>query len=102
MVESQTRQPVRRYQHLRWGGFLFAGTTAFLTVWTTIVRDDGSGEGHLMVVMAAATIAFTVRLHSAGMARGMLGLAVMQAAMGALMATDPSTPMSSGRSCGAR
>ena len=33
-------------------GVALAVLAAFLTVWTTIVRDDGNGAGFFMVIMA--------------------------------------------------
>lgn len=73
-------------------GWIVAASAALLTVWTTIVRDDGSGDGNLMIVLAVAASAFAAGLTAAGLARAMLGIAVMTVAMGLLMATDPSTP----------
>lgn len=65
--------------------------TPLLIVWTTIVRDDGQGIGPLMLVLAAAVGAFAALLRAPGMARAMLGVAVMQVLLGALVATAPST-----------
>lgn len=73
-------------------GWIVAASAALLTVWATIVRDDGSGDGNLMIVLAVATSAFAAGFTAAGLARAMLGIAVMAVAMGLLMATDPSTP----------
>lgn len=64
---------------------------AFLTVWTTIVRDDGNGIGFFMVIMAVAVGWFAAAFRAAGMARTMAGTAVMQAAVGSLIATAPAT-----------
>ena len=64
---------------------------SFLTVWTTIVRDDGTGIGYFMVIMAAAVGGFAAWFRAAGMARTMLGVAVMQLCLGALIATAPVT-----------
>ena len=72
-------------------GVVLAVATSLLIVWTTIVRDDGSGAGSLMLIMAAGVGAFAARFRPAGMARAMLGLAVMQAVLGALTATAPVT-----------
>jgi hypothetical protein len=63
---------------------------SFLTIWTTIVRDDGNGIGPFMLVMAAAVGSVSAGFRSAGMARTMLGIAVMQASLGGLLATAPS------------
>ncbi|MDZ3831062.1 MAG: hypothetical protein U0S50_04505 [Sphingopyxis sp.] len=65
--------------------------TAFVTIWSTIVRDDGTGMGWFLIVMAAAVGAFAARLASAGMARAMLGTAIMQALFGLSIATAPTT-----------
>src|SRR5207344_1329543 len=65
--------------------------TSFLTVWTTVVRDDGNGLGFFMLIMAAVVGGFAARFQPAGMARTMLGVAIMQVLLGALIATAPST-----------
>ena len=65
--------------------------TSFLTVWTTIVRDDGNGIGFLLLVVTAAVGAFAAWFRPAGMARTMLGVAVMQALLGIAVATAPVT-----------
>ena len=62
-----------------------------LTVWTTIVRDDGNGAGYFMVILAAAVGAFAAWFRPDGMMRAMLGVAVMQIALGSLIATAPIT-----------
>lgn len=64
---------------------------SFLTVWSTIVRDDGNGIGFFMLILAAATGAFAAWFRPAGMARAMLGVAIMQALLGVAIATAPST-----------
>ncbi len=73
------------------GGVAVAVAAAFLTVWTTIVRDDGQGIGFFMVIMAVAVGWFASAFRAAGMARAMVGVAVMQAALGMLIATAPVT-----------
>jgi hypothetical protein len=72
-------------------GVAVAIVTSLLTVWTTIVRDDGNGIGFFMVIMAWAVGGFSAWFRPAGMARTMLGVAVMQTALGALIATAPIT-----------
>ncbi len=72
-------------------GVAVAILASFLTVWTTIVRDDGNGAGYFMVILAAAVGGFAAWFRPAGMARGMLGVAVMQALLGLLIATAPVT-----------
>src|SRR3954451_15293122 len=72
-------------------GVAVAIITSFLTVWTTIVRDDGSGSGFFLLIMAAVVGAFAAWFRPAGMARTMIGVAVMQAALGMLIATAPIT-----------
>jgi hypothetical protein len=71
-------------------GVAIALATAFLTVWTTLVRDDGNGLGFLLMVTTAAVGAFSAWFRPAGMARAMLGTAIMQAWVGAAAATAPS------------
>ncbi|CAN5173362.1 hypothetical protein BH10PSE7_BH10PSE7_11160 [soil metagenome] len=72
-------------------GVAVALVTSVLTVWTTIVRDDGNGIGFFLLVMAAAVGAFSAWLRPAGMARTMLGVAIMQALLSVAIATAPST-----------
>ena len=72
-------------------GAAVALVTSFLTVWTTIVRDDGTGVGYFMLIMAALVGGFSASFRAAGMARTMLGVAIMQAALGGLIATAPSS-----------
>jgi hypothetical protein len=72
-------------------GIFVAAVAAFLIVWTTIVRDDGNAIGFFMVIMAVAVGWFAAGFRPAGMARTMLGVAVMQAAVGSLIATAPIT-----------
>jgi hypothetical protein len=72
-------------------GIGVAVVAALLTVWTTIVRDDGNGIGFFMVIMAVAVGWFAAGFRAAGMARTMLGVAIMQAAVGGLIATAPIT-----------
>jgi hypothetical protein len=72
-------------------GVAVALVTSFLTVWTTIVRDDGNGIGFFLLIMAAAVGGFSAWFRPAGMARTMLGVAIMQALLGVAIATAPST-----------
>ncbi len=74
-------------------GVAVAVATSVLTVWTTIVRDDDTGIGYLMLVLAAAMGAFAAGLQPAGMARAMLGVAVMQLLHGIAIATAPVTAL---------
>jgi hypothetical protein len=64
---------------------------AVLTVWTTIVRDDGSGAGFFLVILAIGVGGFAALFRAAGMARTMVGVAIMQACLGLAVATAPST-----------
>ena len=65
--------------------------TSFLIVWTTIVRDDGQAMGNFGVIMAAMVGAFAVLFRPSGMARTMLGVAVMQVLVGIAAVTAPIT-----------
>jgi hypothetical protein len=71
-------------------GIAVAFLASFLTVWTTIVRDDGTGIGFFLVIMAAAVGAFAAWFEPAGMARTMVGVAIMQQLFGIAIATAPS------------
>jgi hypothetical protein len=70
--------------------------TGLLTVWTTIVRDDSTGEGYFMVILAAGVGSFAARFQASGMARAMAGVAAMQALLGLLIATAPITASAPG------
>jgi hypothetical protein len=71
---------------------------AFLIIWTTIVRDDGNGIGFFMVIMAVGAGWWVAGFRPAGMARIMVGVAAMQAAVGMLIATAPVTASVPGES----
>lgn len=73
------------------GGVAVAVLASLGTLWTTIVRDDGNGIGFFMLIMAAAVGAFAAWFRPAGMARAMLGVAIMQVLLGMLIASAPST-----------
>jgi hypothetical protein len=72
-------------------GVAVAVLASFLTVWTTIVRDDGTGIGWFLVIMAAVVGGFAAWFRPAGMARTMLGVGIMQALLGIAIATAPSS-----------
>ena len=72
-------------------GLVVALVVAFLTVWTTIVRDDDSGAGFFMIILAVVVGWFAAGFRAAGMARAMVGVAGMQMCLGALIATAPVT-----------
>ncbi len=86
--EPQDQQGGRRAHRM---GVAVALVTSLLTVWTTIVRDDGSGMTFFLLIMAAAVGGFAARFQPAGLARAMLGVAVMQGLLGIAIATAPST-----------
>src|SRR3954452_686998 len=68
-----------------------AVVTSLLTVWTTIVRDDGNGIGFFLLIMAAVVGGFSAWFRPAGMARTMVGVAIMQILLGIAIATAPVT-----------
>lgn len=72
-------------------GVAVALVASFLIVWVTIVHDDGAGIGFFLVIMAAVVGAFSAWFRAAGMARTMLGVAIMQALLGLAIATAPLT-----------
>lgn len=72
-------------------GVAVALVTSLLTVWTTIVRDDGNAIGFFLLIMAAVIGGFSAWFQPAGMARTMLGVAIMQVLLGVAIATDPSS-----------
>lgn len=72
-------------------GVTVAIATSFLIVWTTVVRDDGTGIGFFLVIMAAGVGGYAARFRPAGMARTMLGIAIMQLLYAIAVATAPVT-----------
>ena len=70
--------------------------TSLLTVWTTIGRDDSTGEGYFRVILAAGVGCFAARFQAGGMARAMVGVAAMQVLLGLLIATAPITASAPG------
>ncbi|HSX56442.1 MAG TPA: hypothetical protein VLG14_14150 [Sphingomonas sp.] len=68
-----------------------AALTSFLIVWTTIVRDDGTGGGFFMLILAAGVGGYAARFRPDGMARAMVGVAVMQVLLTLLIVTAPVT-----------
>ena len=79
-------------------GVAVAAVASFLTVWTTIVRDDDNGMGFFMVIMAVGVGWFAAGFRPMGMARTMIGIAIMQTTVGMLIATAPVTANVSGES----
>ena len=72
-------------------GVAAAVLTSFLTIWTTLVRDDGTGAAYFMLIMTVMVGWFSAGFQPNGMARTMLGVAVMQVLNGLLAATAPVT-----------
>lgn len=72
-------------------GVATALAASLLLVWTQIVRDDGGAEAVFMLILAAGVGAFATRFQAVGVARALLGVAAMQAALGLLVATAPVT-----------
>ena len=87
MISSERTSGSRPYR----AGVAVAVLASLGTVWTTVVRDDGNGIGFFMLIMAAAVGGFAAWFRPAGMARTMLGVAIIQALLGAAIATSPST-----------
>ena len=79
-------------------GVAVAVVASLLTVWTTVVRDDGTGMGYFMLIMAAVVGGFSAWFRPAGMARTMLGVAIMQALLAVATATVPTTVSTPGGS----
>lgn len=72
-------------------GVAVAAVTSLLVVWTTIVRDDGTGIGYFMILLAVGVGWFSAHFRSAGMARTMCGVSIMQVLLGIAIATAPVT-----------
>jgi hypothetical protein len=83
MIGSSESRPYR-------AGVAVAILAPLLTVWTTFVRDDGTGIAYSLLIMAAMVGGFAAWFRPAGMARTMLGVAIMQALLGIATATAPS------------
>jgi D-alanyl-lipoteichoic acid acyltransferase DltB (MBOAT superfamily) len=77
--------------HAYRAGIAVALIASFLTVWITLVRDDGNGIGFFLLIMAAGVGGFSAWFRPAGMARAMLGVAIMQTLLGIAIATAPAT-----------
>ena len=88
---NMTGEDIRSGSGAYRAGIVVAVAASFLTVWATIVRDDGNGMGFFMVILAVAVGWFAACFRPAGMARTMLGVAIMQAVVGILIATAPVT-----------
>ncbi len=73
------------------GGVAIAVGTSLLTIWTTVVRDDGTGVGWFLIILGAGVGAFAAWFRPAGMARAMFGVAIMQILFALAIATAPST-----------
>lgn len=93
MTESSelAGRPVHSGSKAYRAGVAVAALTAFLSVWTSIVRDDGNAMGFFMTILAVGVGWFAAGFKAAGMARTMLGVAIMQVAVGLLVATAPVT-----------
>src|SRR5678816_654771 len=72
-------------------GVVVAAVTSLLSVWTTVVRDDSTGIGYFMVILAALVGGFAAWFRPAGLARTMFGVAIMQMLLGIALATAPVT-----------
>lgn len=72
-------------------GMAIALLASFLIMWTTVVRDDGTGMSYFPTIMTGMVGGFAAWFRPAGMARAMLGVAMMQALLGIALATAPST-----------
>jgi hypothetical protein len=70
-----------------------AALTSFLIVWTTIVRDSADSAGFFLLVMAPVVGGYAARFRPDGMARTMLGVAVMQLVWTLAVATAPMTAL---------
>ena len=74
-----------------------AVAAAFLLVWINLAvgivgsEDNPTNLGFFLLVLAAAVGAFAAEYRSRGMARAMLGVAVVQLLLGIVIATAPST-----------
>lgn len=66
---------------------------SFLIVWTSIVRDSVDSAGFFLLVMAPVMGGFAVRFRPEGMARTMMGVAVMQLVWTLAVATAPMTAL---------
>ena len=87
MTEATESTGRRTYR----AGVAVALLAALLTVWTTVVRDDGTGAGYFMIILAVMVGWFSAWFQPAGMARTMIGVAIMQGLLGVLVATAPVT-----------
>lgn len=66
---------------------------SFLIVWTSIVRDSVDDAGFFLLVMAPVVGGYAARFRPEGMARTMVGVAVMQFVWTLAVATAPMTAL---------
>ena len=76
-------------------GIAVAAAASVMTMWVTIVREDDDAYTHasltfLFLVLTAWVAAFSAWFRPAGMARAMLGVAVMQVLLILAIFTAPS------------
>lgn len=78
-------------------GAALAVAAAFLLVWINLAvgivgsEDNPANLGFFLLVLAAAVGGFAAEFRARGMARAMLGVAIVQMLLGLVIATAPST-----------
>ena len=102
MIEEHASE-ARMHRRGGWysAGWALVGLTCLGTVWTTIVRDDGTGASYFMIILATGVGALASRCDARGMGRTLAGVAGMQVALGLLTATAPITAQAPGGPGGA-
>lgn len=89
MNEAQPAGGANYYRY----GIVVAALAAFGIVWTTIVRDDGSGAAYFMIILASLAGGYATRFSADGLSRTMIGVAGMHVVQGLLTATAPITAL---------
>lgn len=90
---SKTAEPVTSGSSAFRAGVGVAVLTSFLIVWTSIVRDRIDSAGFFLLVLAPVVGGYAARFRPEGMARTMVGVAVMQFVWTLAVATAPMTAL---------
>ena len=77
-------------------GVVLVIAIALLVVWSTIVRDDGTGIGYFMIILAIFVGWTAAAFEPDGMKRTLYGTAIMQVLLGIAIATAPESATAPG------
>lgn len=81
---------------LIYAGLSITAVTSLLVIWSTIVRDDGTGIGYFMIILAICVGWTAAAFEPGGMKRTLNGTAIMQVLLGIAIATAPESATAPG------